>query len=80
MVGMRMCQQHRVQSCQASRECLLAQLDRTTLRDLGLERSELQSLATDLNGTAAATRRWTDGAHADLGGGRLRINSVDCFL
>ena len=59
---------------------LLAQLDTTTLRDLGLERSEIQSLATELHGTAAATRRWTDGAHADHGGARLRINSVDCFL
>ena len=59
---------------------LLAQLDATTLRDLGIEPGELPSLAAELHGTAAATRRWTDRAHADIGAARLRINSVDCFL
>ena len=59
---------------------LLAQLDATTLRDLGIEPGELPSLAAELHGTAAATRRWTERAHAEPGSARLRINSVDCYF
>ena len=58
---------------------LFAQLDATTLRDLGIEPGELPSLAAELHGTAAATRRWTERAHADIGAARLRINSVDSY-
>ena len=58
---------------------LFAQLDATTLRDLGIEPGELPSLAAELHGTAAATRRWTERAHAE-GAARMRINSVDSYL
>ena len=59
---------------------LFAQLDATTLRDLGIEPGELPSLAAELHGTAAATRRWTERALAERNSARLRINSVDSYL
>jgi len=73
-------QQRREAAAQRRDLRLLAQLDATTLRDLGIHPGELPSLAAELHGTAAATRRWTDRAHAHSGDARLRINSVDCFL
>jgi uncharacterized protein YjiS (DUF1127 family) len=58
----------------------LARLSPATLRDLGLDRSEVGSLTAELNGTAEATRRWTERAQAGSAAGRLRIISVDSFL
>ncbi len=58
----------------------LRHLDERTLRDLGITRSELASVVSELGGRAAATRRRVDGEVLHSASSRLRIRTVDSFL
>lgn len=58
----------------------LGHLDERTLRDLGISRSELASVVSELGGRAAATRRRVDSEVWQSASSRLRIRVVDSFL
>ena len=55
----------------------LRHLDERTLRDLGVTRSELASIVSELGGRAAATRRRTDLEVWQSASSRLRIRAID---
>jgi len=57
----------------------LARLDAATLRDLGIDRSEIGSLTAESRGASQVTRRRIVN-HEVLDTRRLRINRVDTFL
>lgn len=58
----------------------LRHLDERTLRDLGVTRSELASIVSELGGCAAATRRRTDLEAWQSASSRFRIRAIDSFL
>jgi len=58
----------------------LSHLDERTLRDLGITRSELASVVSELGGRAAATRRRTDLEVRQSASSRFRIRAIDSFL
>jgi uncharacterized protein YjiS (DUF1127 family) len=58
----------------------LGHLDERTLRDLGITRSELASVVSELGGRAAATRRRVDREIWQSASSRLRIRAVDSSL
>lgn len=55
----------------------LRHLDERTLRDLGVTRSELASIVSELGGRAAATRRRTDLEAWQSASSRFRIRAID---
>jgi uncharacterized protein YjiS (DUF1127 family) len=55
----------------------LRHLDERTLRDLGVTRSELASIVSELGGRAAATRRRTDLEVWQSASSRFRIRAID---
>jgi uncharacterized protein YjiS (DUF1127 family) len=57
----------------------LARLDAATLRDLGIDRSEIGSVTAESRGSSQVTRRRIVN-HEVLDTRRLRINRVDTFL
>lgn len=58
----------------------LRHLDERTLRDLGVTRSELASIVSELGGGAAATRRRTDLEAWQSASSRFRIRAIDASL
>lgn len=58
----------------------LRHLDERTLRDLGVTRSELASIVSELGGRAAATRRRTDLEAWQSASSRFRVRAIDSFL
>ena len=65
----------------ASRRCEeLRHLEDVTLRDLGMTRSEAASLASELGGFAAVTRRRTDLDTWLSASSRFRVRNIDSFL
>jgi len=58
----------------------LSHLDERTLRDLGVTRSELASVVSELGGRAAATRRRTDLEVWQSASSRFRIRAIDSSL
>jgi uncharacterized protein YjiS (DUF1127 family) len=59
----------------------LARLDAATLRDLGIYRSEIGSVAAKVMGTSELTRMRVVRRNSEVHEGtRLRINRVDAFL
>ena len=58
----------------------LNHLDERTLRDLGITRSELASVVSELGGRAAATRRRTDLEVWQSASSRFRIRALDPSL
>lgn len=64
----------------ARRQQELQQLDDATLRDLGLTRSEIASVVSELGGRAAATRRRADLDVWQSASLRFRTRAVDSFL
>jgi uncharacterized protein YjiS (DUF1127 family) len=58
----------------------LRHLDARTLRDLGIRRSELASIVSELGGRAAATRRRVDREVWQSASSRFRIRAIDSFL
>ena len=55
----------------------LQHLDERTLRDLGVTRSEIASVVSELGGQAAATRRRTDYEVWSSASSRFRVRAVD---
>ena len=58
----------------------LRHLDERTLRDLGVTRSELASIVSELGGRAAATRRRTDLEVWQSASSRFRARAIDSSL
>jgi uncharacterized protein YjiS (DUF1127 family) len=58
----------------------LAELDATTLRDIGVDPSEVGSVAAELGGHVAASRRRTELDHFLSASSRLRVSRVDACL
>ena len=58
----------------------LRHLDERTLRDLGVTRSELASIVSELGGRAAATRRRTDLDTWQSASSRFRVRAIDSSL
>jgi uncharacterized protein YjiS (DUF1127 family) len=58
----------------------LRHLDERTLRDLGITRSELASVVSELGGHAAATRRRTDLEVWQSASSRFRVRAIDSSL
>ena len=58
----------------------LRHLDERTLRDLGVTRSELASIVSELGGRAAATRRRTDLEVWQSASSRFRVRAIDSSL
>jgi uncharacterized protein YjiS (DUF1127 family) len=58
----------------------LQHLDERTLRDLGVTRSEIASIVSELGGLAAATRRRTDYEVWSSASSRFRVRAIDSFL
>lgn len=58
----------------------LRHLDDRTLRDLGVTRSELASVVSELGGRAAATRRRTDLEVWQSASSRFRLRAIDSSL
>jgi uncharacterized protein YjiS (DUF1127 family) len=58
----------------------LRHLDERTLRDLGVTRSELASVVSELGGRAAATRRRTDLEVWQSASSRFRVRAIDSSL
>jgi uncharacterized protein YjiS (DUF1127 family) len=58
----------------------LRHLDERTLRDLGIRRSELASVVSELGGRAAATRRRTDLEVWQSASSRFRLRAIDSSL
>ncbi len=58
----------------------LRHLDERTLRDLGITRSELASVVSELGGRAAATRRRTDLEVWQSASSRFRVRAIDSSL
>ena len=58
----------------------LQHLDERTLRDLGVTRSELASIVSELGGRAAATRRRTDLEVWQSASSRFRVRAIDSSL
>jgi uncharacterized protein YjiS (DUF1127 family) len=58
----------------------LRHLDERTLRDLGVNRSELESIVSELGGRAAVTRRRTDLDVWQSASSRFRIRAIDSSL
>ena len=58
----------------------LRHLDERTLRDLGITRSELASVVSELGGRAAATRRRVERDTWQSASSRFRIRAVDSSL
>jgi uncharacterized protein YjiS (DUF1127 family) len=60
---------------------ILARLDATMLRDLGIDRSEIGSVLTESNGSSPPTRRRVVASHREVfESPRLRIKNIDRFL
>lgn len=55
----------------------LQHLDERTLRDLGVTRSEIASIVSELGGHAAATRRRTDLEVWSSASSRFRVRAID---
>jgi uncharacterized protein YjiS (DUF1127 family) len=58
----------------------LRHLDERTLRDLGIRRSELASIVSELGGRAAVTRRRVDREVWQSASSRFRIRAIDSSL
>lgn len=58
----------------------LQQLDELSLRDLGMTRSEIASVVTELGGRVAATRRRTDLDVWLSASSRFRVRAIDSSL
>ena len=58
----------------------LRHLDERTLRDLGVTRSELASVVSELGGRAAATRRRTELEVWQSASSRFRVRAIDSSL
>lgn len=58
----------------------LSQLDDATLHDIGISRSEVASIVSELGGRAAATRRRTDLDVWLSASSRFRIRNIDSGL
>ena len=58
----------------------LRHLDERTLRDLGVTRSELASVVSELGGSAAATRRRTELEVWQSASSRFRVRAIDSSL
>ena len=60
---------------------MLARLDAATLRDLGIDRCEIESFIAESNGSSFLTRRRVVPSRGEVfESSRLRIKSVDRFL
>lgn len=60
---------------------VLARLDPATLRDLGIDRSEIGSISAESNGTSSPSRRRVAPSNREVfETSRLRIKSIDRFL
>lgn len=58
----------------------LQHLDERTLRDLGVTRSEIGSIVSELGGQAAATRRRADLEVGSSASSRFRVRAIDSYL
>ena len=58
----------------------LRHLDERTLRDLGIRRSELASIVSELGGRAAVTRRRVDREVWQSASSRFRVRAIDSSL
>ena len=66
--------------CAGQRFGELQHLDERTLRDLGVTRSEIASIVSELGGRAEAIRRRTDYEVWSSTSSRFRVRAIDSFL